>query len=293
MSKNYKQIIPVADDSKVLTQFGVLPLSVLELVNSDKWDCAYFPQDKAEQRRGDDAEYLPGLGMSEFSSAVCEFIIKYWTMRNAVIVDPFAGRATRAVIADKLGRLYTGYEISPKTHQRSFDHYKKVGVRPHLWLADGCAMKHTQDNSAHACVTCPPYGSLEKYETVEGQLSDIKEYDQFLKKIRLCITNVHRVLRPGGFACWVVGDWRDSNGYHMFTNDVINCFRDAEMLPHDTVIIKNNSPFAALMAYKCACKRISAKIHETLLVFRKPGELDVTGLVPDAVNEKAKEFFEL
>ena len=292
MSKNYKQIIPVENDSKVLTQFGVLPLSVMEFVNDDRWNCAYFEQDDSEKRRSDDAQYLAGLGMSEFSSAVCEFIVKYWTLRNATIVDPFAGRATRAVISTKLKRNYIGYEISPNTHARSISHFDKVGVSPTLYLDDGCLLENSPKESAHACITCPPYGNLEKYESVDGQLSDIKDYRVFCCKIGQCIHNVARVLKPGGFACWVVGDWRDSNGYHMFTNDVINYFIGAQMIPHDTVIIKNNSPFAALQAYKCACKRITSKVHETLLVFRKPGELDLTGLEQDEVNEKAKDFFQ-
>lgn len=291
MGKNYKQIIPVEDDSKVLTQFGVLPLSVMEFVNDDKWDCAYFPQDESEKRRSDDAEYLAGLGMSEFSSAVCEFILKYWTMKYATVIDPFAGRATRAVISSKLKRNYIGYEISPKTHERSLAHFEKVEVNPTVYLADGCTMEKTDDNKAHACITCPPYGSIEKYESVPGQLSDVKSYEEFLHHLIVCIKNVHRVLKPGGFSCWVVGDWRDSGGYRPFTTDIAHLFRECGFIPHDTVIIKNNSPFAALQAYKCACKRITSKVHETLLVFRKQGELDLTGLEQDVINEKANEFF--
>jgi hypothetical protein len=132
---------------------------------------------------------------------------------------------------------------------------------------------------------------LEEYENCDGQLSDIKDYSVFLSRIGRCITNVKRVLKPGGFSCWVVGDWRDSGGYKMFTHDVINQFRGQGFIPHDTVIIKNNSPFAAFQAYKCACKRITSKIHETIVVFRKPGELDLSGLVKDEINEKANEFF--
>ena len=34
-------------------------------------------------------------------------------MKNSIVVDPFAGRSTRAVISSKLERKYYGYEISP------------------------------------------------------------------------------------------------------------------------------------------------------------------------------------
>ena len=57
----YKNLLPFHDDVKVMTQFGMLPLSVMEFVNDDKWDIAYFEQDESEKRRSDDCEYLSGL----------------------------------------------------------------------------------------------------------------------------------------------------------------------------------------------------------------------------------------
>jgi DNA modification methylase len=291
MSKQYKKLLPVSDDSKVITQFGRLPLSIMEFKNSSKWNCAYFDQDDSEKRRSDDCEYLPGLGMSEFSSEVCEFILRYWSMKNSIVVDPFAGRATRAVISSKLSRQYYGYEISPLTYNRSIEHYKKVGVIPKLYLADGCDLYFTDNDFAHLVMTCPPYFSIEKYEDVEGQLSSCDNYESFLSRITQCAANINRVLKPGGFCCWVCADWRDSKGFRQFSNDSINIFKSVGMIPHDTIIIKNNSPFAALQAGKAASKRISSKIHEFILVFRKEGELDITGLESDDINEKSNEFF--
>lgn len=289
----YKNLLPFHEDVKVMTQFGMIPLSVMEFINDDKWEIAYFKQDESEKRRSDDCEYLSGLGMSEFSSAICEFIVKYWSMENANIVNPFAGRATRAIISSKLNRNYFGYEISPKTYTRSKQQYLKANVSPNLYLSDGCHMKETPAEFAHLVMTCPPYGSIEKYESVAGQLSDIKKYDDFMNSIDVCISNIYRVLKPGGFCCWVVADWRDASGYHQFGSDSIQLFKKNGLIPHDTIIIKNNSPFASLMCGKCASKRITSKTHEYLLVFRKSGDLDLTGLKMAEINKSADEFFEL
>jgi DNA modification methylase len=288
MSKNYIQLLPVNNKVMVKDQFGILPLSIMEFDNLKKWDGAYFEQLPEEKRRSDDAEYLAGYGMSEFNSGLCEFILKYWSMKNSIVVDPFAGRATRAVISSKMGRRYYGYEISPKTYNRSLEHYKKLNVTPTLYLDDGCQLKNTKDDFAHLVMTCPPYGSLEKYESIEGQLSDLN-YDSFINHISICASNIKRVLMPGGFCCWVCANWRDSEGFKQFTNDSINIFSSFGLIPHDEVILKNNSPFASLQAYKCACKRITSKVHETLLVFRKSGQLNVDGLSSDENNEN--QFF--
>jgi DNA modification methylase len=207
-------------------------------------------------------------------------------MKNSVVVDPFAGRATRAIISSKLGRKYYGYEISPKTFGRSVDKYKLEGVLPTLYLSDGCKLEKTDNNFAHLVMTCPPYGTIEKYESVSGQLSDISDYTVFLQSIQECAKNIERILKPGGFCCWVVGDWRDSGGFRQFSVDSVNLFKNAGLIPHDTVIIKNNSPFAALQAGKAASKRITSKIHEYILVFRKSGTLDVSGLESDTWIQK-------
>lgn len=284
MSKNYTQLLPVSDKRMVKDQFNELPLSIMEFDNSSKWKNAYFEQLPEEQRRSDDAEYLAGYGMSEFNSGLCEFILKYWSMKNSVIVDPFAGRATRAVISTKLGRKYYGYEVSPSTYHRSLYHFEDLKISPTLYLEDGCRMEKTENNFAHLVMTCPPYSSLEKYESAPGQLSDLS-YEKFLEQIYLCAENIKRVLMPGGFCCWVCANWRDPKGFRQFTTASINMFSAAGLIPHDEVVLRNKSPFAALMSYKCACKRITAKIHETLLIFRKSGIQNLNGLEIDKVDE--------
>lgn len=288
MSKNYSQLLPVSDKKMVKDQFNELPLSIMEFDNSSKWKNAYFEQLPEEQRRSDNAKYLAGYGMSEFNSGLCEFILKYWSMKNSIVVDPFAGRATRAVISTKLRRRYYGYEVSPSVYNRSLEHFKKLNISPTLYLEDGCRMEKTENNFAHLVMTCPPYSSLEKYETCPNQLSDLS-YDKFLEQIFLCAENIKRVLMPGGFCCWVCANWRDQQGFRQFTTDSINLFRSTGLIPHDEVVLRNKSPFAALQAYKCACKRITSKIHETLLVFRKSGQLNLDGLYCDETEEN--QFF--
>jgi DNA modification methylase len=295
----YKKVLPISDDAKVITQIGYLPLSVMEFSKADnaKWkSIAHYEQDEHSMRRGKDANYLPGLKHSEFPPAEAEFILKYWSMRGSRVVDPFAGRATRAVMATKLGRKYYGYEISPRTYNNSLSHYKKIGIenQPTLYLANGCELAHTEDNFADLVMTCPPYHSLENYEAVEHQLSECSTYEEFLQNIHLCAKNIYRVMKPGSFCVWVIADWRDGKGYRTFTKDSHNLFKNAGLYQHDEIIVKNQSPFAALQAGKCAAKRISSKVHEVIQVYKKPGEYIIPDYCSlDEINEKANEFFEI
>jgi DNA modification methylase len=299
MSAKYKKVLPISDDAKVVTQIGYLPLSVMEFSKAAnaKWkSIAHYEQDEHSMRRSTNSEYLPGLQHSEFPPAQAEFILKYWSLKGSRVVDPFAGRATRAVMATKLNRKYYGYEISPRTYKNSIEHFKKIGIEnePTLYLSDGCKLSHTEDNFADLVMTCPPYHSLEKYESVDGQLSDCASYDEFLKSIFECAKNIHRVMKPGSFCVWVIADWRDSKGYRPFTKDSHNIFKAANLFQHDEIIVKNQSPFAALQAGKCAAKRISSKIHEVIQIYKKPGEYIIPDYCSeDDINEKANEFFDI
>ena len=83
-------------------------------------------------------------------------------------------------------------------------------------------------------------------------------------------------MKPGAFAVWVCGDWRDGGVYRSFHADTINLFQEAGLIHHDTIIMENQSPFAALQMGKVASKRYTSKIHEFIVVFRKEGELEPT-----------------
>ena len=211
--------------------------------------------------------------MSEFHAGLCENIIHYWSMVGDVVVDPFAGRLTRAFISQTLGREYYGYDVSPETVERVRHELDRHNLGATIYEEDGCEMKSTPDNFANLVMTCPPYGDIERYESAEGQLSDIKSYTEFRNRIEICGQNIERVLKPGGFCVWVCGDWRKGGEYIPFHSDTINMFTMAGLNLHDIIVMKNDTIFAALQAGKCASKRYTAKVHEFILVFRKSGEL--------------------
>ena len=104
MGKEYKKVLPLKDNEKVIDQVGWLPLSVIEPSRKSKkvWKNAYLNDGINEKRRSEDSEYLPGLEFSEFHAGLTEDIIHYWSTVDSVVVDPFAGRATRAFVSSKL-----------------------------------------------------------------------------------------------------------------------------------------------------------------------------------------------
>lgn len=265
--RTYSQFLPKDSNSTAQEEFGWLPLSVFKPERREDWRNIIGDEGDEKSRRSKDAKYLPNLRFSEFHPHLAEVVIRYWSMEGDLVVDPFAGRATRGIVALTLKRKYQGYEVAPKTFAKTLDKISEMGGR--LKCSDGCAMRHTTDKSADLVFTCPPYHRLERYEPAHHQLSELKSYDDFLDQIKICAKNIYRVLKPGKFLCWVCGDWRDGN-YRLFHADSLRIFQKAGLTPHDIIIIQNNSPFARLQVGKVVAKRYTSKAHEYLLVFRKP-----------------------
>lgn len=289
--------LPTRGDIPIVQQFGFLPNSILKPEKKAKlnWKNVFLNDDVLDFRKKGGYAKDGVQKMSEFNPALAENIVRYWSLPGARVVDPFSGRATRSVVTSKLGRKYYGYDISPSTHKRVVEHCEKVGVDATHYLADGTLLEHTPNEFADFIYTCPPYFNIEKYEKVDGQLSEINNYDSFISKIDVCAENCYRVAKPGTFCVWVVADFRHKSHLVDFHGDVKRAFTKAGYDYHDIIILENISPFAAFKLYQCACLRYTPKTHEYIMVFRKPGEYEIPDYCyvgEDISSETSKKFFE-
>jgi len=75
-----------------------------------------------------------------------------------------------------------------------------------LHLGDARDLAWISDESIHLVVTSPPYWTLKEYEHRDGQLGNIKDYENFLGELDKVWAECVRVLVPGGRICCVVGD---------------------------------------------------------------------------------------
>ncbi len=295
--QEYKKLLPVPDGAQIIEYFGFKPFSIIKPTKESKagWKDAYFDDGEIDERKGYGVRDENGVAkMSEFHAGLAENIINYWSLPGAKVVDPYAGRVTRAVVTTKLDRNYFGYEITPNTHKRALEHFNKLRINPTLYLGDGVKLSETSDDFADLVMTCPPYFDIEKYESVEGQLSDISEYSDFMKMMDESAKNCFRVLKEGGFCVWVVADFRKNAKLIPFHSDLIQSFMKAGFDNHDLIVMENISPFAAMQLEKAAAKRYTSKVHEYILVFRKPGEYVVPKYCSEFLpqkHQKLNEFF--
>ena len=131
-------------------------------------------------------------------------------------------------------------------------------------------LKRIQNSSVQLVVTSPPYNIGKEYEVKRG-------YSEYLEEMELIITELVRVLKPGGSICWQVG----------------NGIRKGEVIPLDALfypvfkskgLVLRNRIVWSFGHGLHAQRRFSGR-HETILWFTK-GEEYVFNL--DSVRVPAK-----
>ena len=197
---------------------------------------------------------------SEFDSVLCEIILSWFCPVGGSVFDPFAGGSVRGVISELTGHRYTGIDI----RQEQIDENEKaadgLGVNPTWICGDSIeADKIVKQSGFDLVMSCPPYGDLEVYSDLPGDISN-KEYDDFLKAYREIVKVAVGKLADDRFAVFVVGDIRDKKGlYRGFVKDTICAFEDCGAHLYNEIILIDIVGSSA----------IRAKTHQNVLVFYK------------------------
>jgi len=206
--------------------------------------------------------FNPLLGMN---------ILKIYSNINDVVLDPFAGR-DRALITNYMERHYIGYEISPKTFTQLNDKiknwkYRNDSYNIDLYNSDGTKLEKTTE-----CVdfifSCPPYWNKEIYEDVSGQISSMKNINDWKNAIYNCGLNCKRLLKSGKYVAIVISDIRNKSKFIPLHSHWIEEFENAGLVIKDVIINKTNPMnYAGINGY--LRNKIMWKTHEYVLIFKK------------------------
>ena len=215
---------------------------------------------------------------SEFNPLVAENIINFWSDEGDNILDVFAGR-TRGIVAGLKHRKYYGFEISPIVHKAVSEIIEQgknefdEGYTPNIFCDNSANLLLHNLPEIDLIFSCPPYHNLEKYESVEGQLSDIDNYEEFLNALKYIMEIALSKLKDNGFVCLVVGDFRRDERLIPFDCDVTKMMEELGVVLWDKVILQNtNFGWAGIKFGHIKHKRQTSKVTEYLLVFKKVKE---------------------
>jgi hypothetical protein len=208
-------------------------------------------------------------GTSVFDPLLCELAYRWFSPRGGQVVDPFAGGSVRGIVAGALGRRYWGCDLRSEQIEANEAQADEIHteIRPEWVCGDSMDLLDSAP-CADLVFSCPPYGDLEQYSDDPRDLSAMDWHAFKAAYARIILRAVKR-LRPDSFACFVVGDFRDSKGfYRNFVGATIDAFEQCgARLYNEAVLLQATGTAAMRAAKQFDASRKLVKLHQNVLVF--------------------------
>lgn len=244
-------------------QLGIRP-EIVNNNNTKTFNISEWANEKADKD-------MPAISI--FDPALCEVIYKWFCPDGGSILDPFAGGAVRGIVANFMGYHYTGIDI----RQEQIEDNRKqaldilpVNNQPQWYVGNSSLeLSKFKEDSFDFIFSCPPYADLEVYSDLEGDISNM-DYEDFLGAYTDIIWQACKCLKPGGYACFVVGEVRDKKGaLRGLVPETINAFLLAGMQYYNEIIMITPTGTAAIRANGSMKNKKIVRTHQNILVFKK------------------------
>lgn len=214
-------------------------------------------------------------GTSVFDPVLCELVYRWFSAPGHLVLDPFAGGSVRGIVAAATGRAYAGVDLRAEQIDANNAQWAQLGQpgmpAPRWVQGDALAVRQALPGvQSDLLFSCPPYGNLERYSDDKADLSTMR-YPRFLRTYRQIIKEAVALLRQDRFACFVVGDIRDTQGlYRGFVSDTIAAFRDAgARLYNEAILVTQAGSLPIRVGKGFEISRKLGKTHQHVLVFVK------------------------
>jgi hypothetical protein len=230
-------------------------------------------------------------GTSIFDPVLCELLYRWFCPATGVVFDPFAGGSVRGIVASKLGLSYTGIDLRPEQVAANQLQAKTICSDPlPKWIVGDSRESLTlcPKLKADFLISCPPYGDLEVYSDDVQDLSTLS-YVNFRLQYQAIIRTSAGVLKPDRFAAFVVGDFRDKDGFYRgFPWHTIEAFQGAGLyLYNEAILVTAVGSLPIRVGKQFSSSRKLGRTHQSVLIFVKGdpkkateacGDVDVTDL---------------
>ena len=227
----------------------------------------------------------PAAGVSVFDPVLCELIYRWFCPLGGHVLDPFAGGSVRGIVASVLGRNYTGIELREEQVNANRAQATKTGQTGCSWIVGNSGKLETllpKEWQADFVFSCPPYYDLEKYgahpEALDAMTADNFSW-AYTQIIRLSLQR----LKHQRFACFVVSDVRDAEGfYRSLRSETVQAMEFTGAGFYNEIILIN--PVTTLAFRTSSVFPRSRKVgrcHQYILIFYKGDPKQIPALDPD------------
>ncbi len=224
-----------------------------------------------------------------FPAALATRLIECFTTHDDnVILDPFLGSGSTIVAADHAEKTGIGFDISAAyielTKQRlNQSRLFSKRVEHKIIQADARSVgQYIEPNSVSLCVTSPPYWDIlnqkrsadgkaqRNYGNAAHDLGNIPDYERFLVELTNVFAGVLQVLVPGKYCIVNVMDLRKKGTFFPLHSDLAQKMTKTGWIYDDLIIWDRRQEYNNLRPLGYPFVFRINKVHEYLLIFRKP-----------------------
>lgn len=212
--------------------------------------------------------------VSIFDPVLCELMYEWFSPKGGDVLDPFAGGSVRGIVAEELGRKYTGIDLSESQILAN----QKQSQKPNWIVGDSFDVLDELDNESYDFVfTCPPYYDLEIYSDNPKDISNM-DVESFDIKYESILHKSVKKLKNNRFYGIVVSEVREpsitgkySTGrYRGLVRKTIDILESAGLEFYNDIVLFNSQHQASRIGktYFERNRKIPS-VHQNILVFVK------------------------
>jgi len=220
-----------------------------------------------------------GGALSRYPQNIGRYLVKMYSNEGETVLDPFAGHNSRMELVYKLNRNYIGYDISHtfmEANRKEANDLQGGGNQQLLFKQTNTITlieKDSREMLEHNCdmvLTSPPYYDIEYYGDENEQLGKCKTYKGFMDDIFVILRKCYEALKPGGYCCWSINDFRRNGIFYAYHSDIIQAYLKVGFVLHDIIITDLGYPIGAAFATQLEEQKRTAKRHEYTIIGKKP-----------------------
>lgn len=227
-----------------------------------------------------------------FPVALVQRLVRCFTASDdRVVLDPFSGAGSTLIGAMQERKQGVGFEIVPSyaelTHRRITGrrlHSDATGLPvPVVYRADARTLSQVlRPDSVDFCLTSPPYWDILSrkrtadyketcdYGEEQSDLAKVHGYGEFVDELGKVFDQVYWTLKAGKYCVVDVMDIRKKDRFYPFHSDLASRLKTCGFIFDDIVIWDRRQEYNNLRPLGYPSVFRINKVHEYLLIFRKP-----------------------
>jgi DNA modification methylase len=224
--------------------------------------------------RGDWATHK-GDYRGNWSPYIPRNLILRYTNEGDVVLDQMVGSGTTLVECKLLNRRGIGVDINPDAimiTRNRLDFKYKYDPEIKTYVGDARNLNLIEDETIDLIATHPPYANIIRFthNNIKGDLSNVKNIDEFIREIEKVAKECFRVLKPGKYCAILIGDTRKKKHFVPISTRCLEVFLKTGFILKEDIIKVQWKMKSTREKWRSSKHDFLLIAHEHLFIFRKP-----------------------